>query len=104
MSLPIHMRPEADGDVADTTTDFEAVRKGLGRSFLKNLRRVLDPWIRSNSCRNHSDSSGTMSGPCAFPDFGTSFTMSYSMTVSKSLPLCTVPDTIRLGNPAFDLN
>ena len=42
MSLPVIVRPTAEGDVRDIFAYLEQVREGLGRTFIDRLRDVLE--------------------------------------------------------------
>ena len=41
MSLPVILRPEADGDLQIIHDDFEQVRPGLGHHFISKVRQAL---------------------------------------------------------------
>ncbi len=41
MSLPVILRPEAEGDIQEARDQLEAVRVGLGNQVLARVREVL---------------------------------------------------------------
>jgi|ERR1019366_2742673 plasmid stabilization system protein ParE len=42
MSLPVILRPIAEADVVDIFGDLEAIRAGLGKRFITQLRDILE--------------------------------------------------------------
>ena len=42
MSLPVHIRPEAEADLEDAAAWYERQREGLGQDFLDESQRTFD--------------------------------------------------------------
>ena len=42
MTVPVILRPDAQGDVRDVHDSLEQIRSGLGRQFVERVREILE--------------------------------------------------------------